>query len=113
MELVFVLLWTVYLSKKCLKSWGGVICKIVILALMLPLAFVVGGQLSSLFNTGHYIEVLTLSNMDAYKDVGRKILLSSTLIIVICLLATVFCAFFPKKNLFGFISDFCSQLYTK
>ena len=38
---------------------------------MLPLAFVVGGQLSSLFNTGHYIEVLTLSNMDAYKDVGR------------------------------------------
>lgn len=105
MELAFVLLWTIYLSRKCLKScvWGGVICKIFVLTIMLPLAFIVGGQLSSLFNTGHYIEVLTLSNMDAYKDVGPKVLLSSTLIIVICLLATVFCAFFPKKNLFGFI----------
>lgn len=95
-ELISVLIWTIFLFRKC--TIGGVICKTIILCVLLAFSFVLGGQLSSLYNSGHYIEVLTLSNIGSYRDVGRKILVSSVLIIFICLSLTIFAAATARKN---------------
>lgn len=99
-EFLLILLCTVYLFQRCANncSWGGVICRITAIPVLFLLAFIIGGQLSSLYNTGKYIEVLTLSNMDAYKDVGLKVLLSSSLIIVVCLFLTVFVAITARRG---------------
>ena len=103
LEFIYILLWTAYLFNKCTKKWWGVIVKILLLSVSLLLSATLGGQLASLYSTGHYIDVLTLSNMDAYKDVGWKILMASTTIIVICLMLTVTVAFTAKKSWYSVI----------
>lgn len=82
---------------------GGGIVKILIIFALLLFSFILGGQLSSLYSTGHYIEALTLSNLGSYRDVGWKIILSSTLIILICLLLTIIAAITTIKGFYGTI----------
>ena len=53
-EILTVLLWTVYLYKYVYR--GGVIVKTTVSLALLVLSLILGGQLSSLYSTGHYIE---------------------------------------------------------
>lgn len=74
---------------------GGVFRKIVALitlSVLQTLTLAIGCQFSSLVVTGHYVDVLTLSNLYSYRDVGWKIILISSLIIIICLTLTFFTA---------------------
>ena len=77
----------------CIEGGGKKqIYKIIVLCVSLILSFVLGCQLSSLFVTGRYVDVLTLSNLYSYRDVGWKIILTSSFIIIICLGLTIFTA---------------------
>lgn len=96
-ELMTVLIWTVLLYKK--YSMEGGIGKVCVLLLLSCLALILGGQLASLYNTGHYTAVLTLSNIGSYEDVGGKVLLTSSLIILSSLVLTVLAAIFSRKGL--------------
>ena len=66
---------------------------------LLVLSLILGGQLSSLYSTGHYIETMTLSNIGSYRDVGWKILVSSALITVTVLSLTITAAVIARKSL--------------
>lgn len=103
LEFIYILLWTGYLFNRCTKKWWGLIVKTLLLSVFLLLSAILGGQLSSLYSTGHYIDVLTLSNLDAYKDVGWKIFISSAIIILICLALTVAVAFTAKNSWYSVI----------
>lgn len=83
---------------------GGGICKIIVLCVSLILSFILGGQLSALFVTGRYVDVMTLSNLSNYSDVGWKILLSSAFIIFLCLGVTLFVAITANKGWYKNIS---------
>lgn len=78
-------------------SWGGV-CKASILCISFILSFILGGQLSALFATGRYVDVLTLSNLYSYSDVGWKIILSSALVILLCVSMTLLVALAAGKG---------------
>jgi len=106
-ELGLVLLCTAFMIKKCMCMRRGgkqQIYKIIVLCLSLILSFILGGQLSALFVTGRYVDVLTLSNLYSYSDVGWKIVLSSASIILICLGVTLFVAIATKKGRYKHIS---------
>lgn len=96
-EILTVLLWTVYLYKYVYR--GGVIVKTTVSLALLVLSLILGGQLSSLYSTGHYIETMTLSNIGSYRDVGWKILVSSALITVTVLSLTITAAVIARKSL--------------
>lgn len=102
MELIFLFILTIFLCKICIKR-GGVISKTVFIIILLILAFVAGGQLSSLIVTGHYVDVLTLSNIYSYRDVGWKIILSSSFIILFCLGLICFAAATSSRGWYRWI----------
>lgn len=77
-------------------SWG--VCKASILCISFILSFILGGQLSALFATGRYVDVLTLSNLYSYSDVGWKIILSSALVILLCVSMTLLVALAAGKG---------------
>lgn len=88
LEFVLLLVCTFFIS----KITGKVLNKILLLPL-LGVAAILGGQFSSLYSTGRYTEVMTLSNLKSYRDVGGGILFSSLLItfccIILCLLVAI------------------------
>jgi len=59
LELFFVILWTMLLSAWAARR--GAWCRSAVTLLMLFLAFILGSQLSSIYSTGHYVDVLTLA----------------------------------------------------
>ena len=77
--------------------WGGV-SGASILCVSLILSFILGGQLSALFVTGRYVDVLTLSNLYSYSDVGWKIILSSAFVILVCLSLTLCAVLAARKG---------------
>lgn len=101
-ELFSVLILVLYLYKKFYN--GGGICKLIILFAALFLSLIIGSQLASLYNTGHYTEVLTLSNIGSYEVVGRNVVLSSASIILICLILTIIAAAVSRKSLVRTVS---------
>lgn len=100
-EFISVLLCTAFLFSKCLHR--GIVCKAIILTISLVFAAILGGQLSDLLVTGRYVDVLTLSNIYSYSDVGWKILLSSAFIVFVCLGLTLFVAITAKKGWYKII----------
>lgn len=96
LELFFVLLWTMLLS--ALAAGRGAWCRLAVILAMLFPSFVLGSQLASIYSTGHYVDVLTLSNMKSYRDAGMSIVLSSAAIIVACMLLTLLAAIKTPGN---------------
>ena len=96
---MFVLLSTAYLLTKCENSTKcGIRYKSIILIVSIVCSFIIGGQLSALSATRRYVDVLTLSNIYSYRDVGWKIILSSAFIIFFCIGLTLFVAITVKKG---------------
>lgn len=100
-ELFSVLLLTSCLYRKCSN---GAIGRVVVPIVLLIPALIIGGQLASLYNTGHYTEVLTLSNIGSYEVVGRNVVLSSAIIILACVLLTLLAAAASRKSLVRAVS---------
>lgn len=96
---MFVLLSTAYLLTKCENSTKcGIRYKSIILIVSIVCSFIIGGQLSALSATRRYVDVLTLSNIYSYRDVGWKIILSSAFIIFFCIGLTLVVAITVKKG---------------
>lgn len=99
-ELMFVLLSTAYLLTKCENSTKcGIRYKSIILIVSIVCSFIIGGQLSALSATRRYVDVLTLSNIYSYRDVGWKIILSSAFIIFFLHRSDSVCCHYCQKRM--------------
>ena len=87
LELVFILLFLGTLNK--VRWFKNLPVSVIFYILVVVIGFIFGGQLASVYHTGKYIEVLTLTNIQHPTVVGNKVILSSCFLAAFCILFSV------------------------